>query len=68
MADVEIKGLSELLAAMRQLPREIAGKALADPVLKAARVIRQAAKRQPPGQNRILDFRPDRKSYSDFQG
>ena len=44
MADVEIKGLSELLAAMRQLPKEIEGKVLAITVLKGAQKIRGAAK------------------------
>lgn len=44
MADVEIKGLSELLTAMRQLPKEIQGKVLAGIVLKPAQKMRQAAK------------------------
>lgn len=44
MADVEIKGLSELLAAMKQLPEEIKGKVLALAVLKQAQKIRGAAK------------------------
>jgi HK97 gp10 family phage protein len=43
MADVEIKGLSELLAAMRQLPKEIEQKCLRASVAPGAQLIRNTA-------------------------
>lgn len=43
MADVEIKGLSELLAAMKRLPKDIDEKCLKISVMSGAAVIRRAA-------------------------
>lgn len=44
MADVEIKGLSELVAALRELPKAVEQKVLRQSMVPGAQLIRQTAK------------------------